>query len=163
MLLETRVRELIDQLPAYTDSLGQVFNIKYDHGTKDVFNKYLNENDEFPLVWLVPSPYSENNRSKIIKADVRFFIAIQSDKVDEFNTVIFETDYKTCLEPIKDNLIKALDKSTISSIEDDIRVSNEPNYSFKKDEKGATVSTLNVIVIDATITINNNCLKTINF
>ena len=70
---------------------------------------------------------------------------------EEFNEFQFQTYYKEILYPIQINLIKALRRSGISTIIDDVYNSEfVPNYSFE-DSEGGLVDIWNAIVLNLEI------------
>lgn len=162
VVFEERLGEIVDQLPEM-DLFGNSYPVRYNWGTQDVLNKFLINNSKvYPLVWLIPPSVDESEDTATISSNCRIVIATLSDKKERFNPFIYKTDYDNLLNPIKNNLIKALAKSSISEI-NHRRVKREPNYSVSKNNKGATIAVWNAILIDIKIVFNDNCLKKIIF
>ena len=129
------------------------YSIKYNWGTQELLNKYLilNKENSYPLVWLVVGRDSNDINNKNISRNARIVIATRSMNKEEFNEFQFQTYYKEILYPIQMNLIKALRRSGISTIIDDVYNSEyKPNYSFR-DEEGVLVDIWNAIELNLEI------------
>lgn len=163
VIFEDRLSELVDKLPPLVDAKGNSFVINFDWGTSEILNKYIaNNNDVYPLVWLIPTKVKEYSRTKTVSANCRIVILNIANNVNEFNRTIYNTEFKNVLNPIKVNLINSLKRSSASFIGFDREIERIPNFSIKKDDKGATIAIVNAITIDAEISFNNNCLKEFN-
>lgn len=167
MTFEEKLGEIFAQLPSLTDADGNVFQVRFNWGTVDVLNKFLmlpENQSKYPLVWLTVNEEEEDLVTGTIRRNAKIIIATHSDKVDEFNDFIFQTDYKDILLPVYINVITALQKSGITRILD-VKVKRElsPNYSIKSDGKGL-IDVWNVLAFTATIEIDDNkCIKQIRF
>ena len=129
------------------------YSIKYNWGTQELLNKYLilNKENSYPLVWLVVGRDSNDISNKNISRNARIVIATRSMNKEEFNEFQFQTYYKEILYPIQINLIKALRRSGISTIIDNVYNSEyKPNYSFR-DEEGVLVDIWNAIELNLEI------------
>jgi len=169
IVFEEKLGDILDLLPVVKDANDNEFKPFYNWGTQDVLNKYLTiEKNQlnYPLIWLVngKDEYDEF-RQKAKRNNARLVIAMHSDKVDEFNPFIYQTDYKMILNPLLDNIIKALERSNISNIyEGSYSIERLPNYSVtSRGDKNKTVDIWNAIVFDCSIEINSKCLKQIKF
>ncbi len=162
---EERLGEIFSQIPDFIDKNNNTFKVRYDWGTVDVLNKFLllpENSSKYPLIWLTVNEEEEDLITKTLKKTAKIIIATHSDKVDEFNPFIFQTDYKEILLPIFNNIITALFKSGVTIITDN-KVKRElaPNYSIRNNEKGL-VDVWNVLAFTANIEmdtkkcINNN-------
>ena len=126
------------------------YPINYNWGTQELLNKYLilNKENSYPLVWLVVGRDSNDINNKNISRNARIVIATRSMNKEEFNEFQFQTYYKEILYPIQINLIKALRRSGISTIIDDVYNSEyKPNYSFN-DDNGKLVDIWNAIELN---------------
>ena len=169
IVFEERLGELVELLPDLTDASGNTFDIRYNWGTIDVLNKFLllkESQSKYPLIWLsTEQDDSHNLNEPFVKRTARIIIATRSDKQDEFNPFIYETDYKLILQPIADWLVQALQQSGASILNGNtFRSRRVPNFSINNNGN-QVIDVWNAIVIDAEITFNNitNCLNTINF
>jgi len=88
----------------------------------------------------------------------------ESQAPSEFNAYQHEYDYNVILQPICDNLIKALKLSGISFFDDTkLRTRRVKNFSTRN-ESESLIYICNAIVFEAEIKfIGNTCLNTINF
>ena len=149
---EESLGKLIQLLPDVTIG-GNDYSIKYNWGTQEVLNKYLitNKENSYPLIWLIVGRDSNDIYNKNIRRNARIVIATRSMNKEEFNEFQFQTYYKEILYPIQINLIKALRRSGISTIIDDVYNSEfVPNYSFE-DSEGGLVDIWNAIVLNLEI------------
>lgn len=148
---------------------GQEYKVYFNWGSEKVLNKYLSVQDNkarYPLIWLVNDSDEEDISANRITRQARLILAMHSDKQDYFNPDIYGTDYKLVLNPLKDNIIKALERSGISYISQKNKVKREPNYSVTQSkDKNATLDVWNALILDVEITIKTDrCLvKTIKF
>lgn len=168
IVFEEVLEQIFEQLPNITDVNGNEFKPRFNWGTQDVLNKFiaLPENiSKYPLIWLVSSGVENhsvaNNRAN---KNVRLILAKNSDTPNEFNDFIFKTDYKLILNPLLENVIKALERNGKTKILDyDYSVEKLTNYSEGNNE-AKTVAIWNVIVFDVDLEIDGKkCIKTIKF
>lgn len=154
---EEQLGKLVKLLPAVT--IGETeYPINYNWGTQEVLNKYLitNKENSYPLVWLIVGRDTNDKNNKTIRRNARIVIATRSMSKEEFNEFQFQSYYKEILNPIKDNLIKAIECSGISYLTEDTYESEFiPNYSFQ-DSEGVLVDVWNAIVLNVDITFNTD-------
>lgn len=169
IVFEERLAELFDLLPVVTDANSNTYKPMFNWGTQDVLNKYLtlpSQQSKYPLIWLVNGNDLYDTMAKEVRRqNARLVIAMRSDKVDEFNPFIYETDYKMILNPLLENVLTALNGSSISYLyESEYTVKRVPNYSVNDTgEKSGTVDIWNAITLDCSISINDQCLCPIIF
>jgi hypothetical protein len=88
-----------------------------------------------------------------------------SQAPNEFNQYQHKYDFNLILQPILDNLIKALDRSGISRYDNtNFRTQRVKNYSMNQVDE-SLVYICNAIVFEAEVTFSglSSCLNTINF
>ena len=149
---EESLGKLVQLLPNVTIGATD-YTIKYNWGTQELLNKYLitNKENAYPLIWLIVGRDSNDIYNKNITRNARILIVTRSMNKEEFNEFQFQTYYKEILYPIQMNLIKALRRSGISKIIDDVYNSEyKPNYSFR-DEEGVLVDIWNAIELNLEI------------
>lgn len=162
LIFEEKMRELVALMPPFVDGSGS-FPINYEHGTKDVLNKYLvlpRKKTIYPLIWLIPTKNPLDLTRNIISNKSRFIIAMKSSNVDKFNDFQFNEDFRKVLIPTFDNFIKLLNISGITRIDNNSLVYElVPNFSMLDDGKGL-ITIWNAITIDITITMDGRqCLS----
>lgn len=168
IVFETGLASIFEQLPDIEDINGNTFKPRFNWGTQDVLNKFISlpENvSKYPLIWLVNGVDNQStNNKQVTRNNTRLILAKNSDAPDEFNDFQFQTDYDLVLNPLLDNIIKALERSGISKIIDyNYTVQRLPNYSEVTDEN-KTLAIWNAIVFEASIELKGNrCLKQIKF
>ena len=166
IVFEQRLGELFDLLPVITDASLNDYKPRFMWGTQDVLNKFLTlqeTNSKYPLIWLVNGEDNYDSMRVNVRRETRLVIAMRSDKSDEFNPYIYETDYALILNPVLYNVLTALQNSTISYLyEREFTVQRLPNYSVNNNGNGQ-VDIWNAIVLDCFIDINNQCLLPIKF
>ena len=131
IVVEEHLKNIFDQLP-----LIKGFKPKFNWGSQDTLNLYLSQlkqTNKYPLIWLVESPDNIGMYSKTIEKSVKLIIAKQSVHVTNTNPIIWETEFKEVLNPLLENVIKALERSTITEIKDSkYKIQRITNYSMVK-------------------------------
>lgn len=168
IVFEEKLGEVMDLLPSIIDANGNSFKPFFNWGTQDVLNKYLTlpkNQGSYPLIWLVDGvDEGKTNNTSIIR-DTRLILAMHSDKQDYFNPDIYQTDYKVILNPLLENVIKALEKSGVSEIQElKYKIEKHPNYSVTtQGEKSKTVDVWNAILFDCKIRLKDGKINTMIF
>lgn len=160
IVFEERLAELLNTLPN-VEVNNASYPVYFNWGTKEVLNKYLSvtQGNAYPLIWLVDGTDEQNvARKEVARNNTRLILAINKASVDLFNPDWYQSDYKNVLNPLAENVIKALDRSSISRLSNDYQIQRFPNYT-ENGEENATVDVWNALTIDCDITFNNNCLK----
>lgn len=164
VVFENRLAELFDTLPLMNVN-GNDYKVFFNWGTEEVLNKYLSLPDiqsRYPLIWLTNAKDSYKVGTNYVKRDnVRLLLAMHSDKADYFNPDVFNTDYEIVLNPLLENVLKALRNSTISRMGLEHGIERLPNYSVN--DNNGTLDVWNVITLDCSIEITNNCLQPIKY
>jgi len=164
IVFEDRLAELFDTLPLMNVN-GNDYKVFFNWGTQDVLNKYLSLPDiqsRYPLIWLTNAEDSYKTGTNYVRRDnVRLVLAMHSDKADYFNPEVFNTDYEVVLNPLLENVLNAIKRSSITRAGLDFKVQRLPNYSVNQNE--ATLDVWNAITLDCSIEITDNCLKPIKY
>ena len=162
IVVEEHLKNIFDQLP-----LIKGFKPKFNWGSQDTLNLYLSQlkqTNKYPLIWLVESPDNIGMYSKTIEKSVKLIIAKQSVHVTNTNPIIWETEFKEVLNPLLDNVIKALERSTITEIKDSkYKIQRITNYSEDNGKNAKTIDNWNVIILELDVYFKENCLKQIKF
>lgn len=165
IVFEERLAELLDTLPDMVDLNNVSYKVLFNWGKKDVLNKYLStfKENAYPLIWLVDGVDNYDvTKKEVTRNNTRLILAIRKADVDLFNPDWYQSDYKNVLNPLAENVIKALDRSSISRISNEYQIQRFPNYT-ENGTDNATVDVWNALTIDIDITFNNNCLKPIRY
>ena len=168
IVFETKLAEILDQLPLLTDANNNTFKPRFNWGTQDVLNKFitLQENiSKYPLIWLVNGIDNLNTTKDVAtRNNFRLILAKNSDEPNEFNDFQFQTDYDLMLNPLLENVIKAFERSGVSKIIDNAyTVERLPNYSEVTDEN-KTLAIWNAIVFNCSLELRGDrCIKQIKF
>ena len=162
IVVEEHLKNIFDQLP-----LIKGFKPKFNWGSQDTLNLYLSQlkqTNKYPLIWLVESPDNIGMYSKTIEKSVKLIIAKQSVHTTNTNPIIWETEFKEVLNPLLDNVIKALERSTITEIKDSkYKIQRITNYSEDNGKNAKTIDNWNVIILELDVYFKENCLKQIKF
>jgi hypothetical protein len=166
IIFEDELLRLVEILPNVTVG-SQSTNAKFNWGTEEVLTKYLTMNgiESFPLIWLVEGVDTNNEREPSVNRNAKIIILHMSQAPNEFNQYQHDYDFKLILQPILDNLIKALTMSGISRYDNtNFRTQRVKNFAMKEVDK-SLVYICNAIVFEAEITFSgiSSCLNTINF
>ena len=162
IVVEEYLKNIFDQLP-----LIKGFKPKFNWGSQDALNLYLSQlkqTNKYPLIWLVESPDNIGMYSKTIEKSVKLIIAKQSVHTTNTNPIIWETEFKEVLNPLLENVIKALERSTITEIKDSkYKIQRITNYSEDNGKNAKTIDNWNVIILELDVYFKENCLKQIKF
>lgn len=162
IVVEDCLKRIFDQLPLISN-----FKPKFNWGSQDTLNLYisqLKQTNKYPLIWLVESPDNIGLYSKTIEKSVKLIIAKQSVHTTNTNPIIWETEFKDVLNPLLENVIKALERSTITEIKDDkYKIQRISNYSEDNGKNAKTIDNWNVIILELDVYFKDNCLKPIKF
>lgn len=169
IIFEERIQELISVLPPITEGEGESakafpVNFYWAKDIKDV-NLYLSKkNQPYPLIILVRSPEKLKNRvcSEVTRKS-RFILATAERDINKLNTERWQSSYKNILNPLADTFLEALESSSISRLHDDLELDRVPNYADVSMQAGKDlenqIDIWDTIVLDCTVSINDNCLK----
>lgn len=160
IIVEDRLRDLFAQLPSING-----FKPKFNWGSQDTLNLYLSQlkqTNKYPLIWLVENP--ENVTLRSVEKSVKLIIAKQSVHTKNTNPIIWDTEFKEVLNPVLENVLKALDRSTITEIKSDKwKVQRISNYSEDNGKNAKTIDNWNVIILELDVYFNSNCLRPVTF
>ena len=166
---ELILREIFSQLPPYIDSNSKSFSIKYewgDHPDLILFLKNISGN-KYPLIWLVSGDQTPDRYSHTLNRQCRLILAKDSQHVTNRNPTVWDTEFNDCLNPLLENVYKALERSgvtTILSIQNERR---EANYT--EEDLLKSTDFWNVIILDITLLFTEKsdgtaqCINTIKF
>ena len=161
---QSRLAELFDTLPDMTIG-SDTFSVRNDWGTQKDLNKWLKLNrnkGKYPLVWLL-TPVSDTGDEDTVSGDYTLILATLNKDVDMGNRERSRRSFATTLNPLYDNVIKALERgSSIDFVGAERTKTNFYNYS-EDDVSHENTEIWDVIKLEVSIGINNNCLKTIYY
>lgn len=163
---EEKIGEILSQVPDITDANGKTFKVRFNWGSENVLNKFITMKEsqsKYPLIWLILGKAENEISNSLIQCKPRLVIATRSDKADEFNPFIYQTDFKTILNPIAENVLKALERSGVSTFTK-YDIERKANYSQNMKE-GVTVDIWNAIVLDIKDLVlrSDRCINNIKF
>lgn len=161
IIFEERIQELISILPQVD---GFPINFYWAKDMKDV-NLFLSlKGQPYPLIILVRSPEKlKNPKASEVTRKSRFILATAEHDINKLNTDRWQSSYKKILNPMAEIFLDALEGSTISRLHEGIELDRVPNYAEATYRRGQDqdqqIDIWDTIVIDCTVSINNNCLK----
>jgi hypothetical protein len=163
IVFEDQLARIVEILPSVIIR-NKFLKINYGWGTEEVLAKYLTLKGKlsFPLIWLVEGEDTNDLREPSVKRNARIVILFESQAPDQFNDYQHEWDFKVVLQPIADNLLKALEQSGISRFSDNnFRTQRVKNYSMREVDK-SLVYVCNAIVLNTEITFTGTttCINT---
>lgn len=167
IVFENELGRLVEVLPAIGDAKNNSYPIKYNWGTEEVLNKYLKYSgkESFPLIWLENGQDTNDLREQSVTRMANIIILNEMQAPEEFNPYQYQYDFDLILQPIANNLVKALTNSGISRFDDrSLKSSRITKYSMRNEDK-SLIFICNSIVINANITFSNvsSCLQQIQF
>jgi len=169
IIVEDILTEIFSQLPPYKDGNAKDFPIRFEWGDQPDLLLYLKtiSGNKYPLVWLVSGEENTNKASHSLTRQCRLILAKDSKHVENRNPTVWKTEFNNCLNPLLKNVIKALERSGVTTILNEYTVRREANYT-EEDQTKAT-DFWNVIVLDANIRFTEKadgtpqCINTIKF
>lgn len=166
---ETILKDIFKQLPPYKDSNDKLFPIKYEWGDQADLLLFLKtiKGNKYPLVWLVNGDETPNIVTHKLTRRCRLILAKDSNHLTNRNPKVWETEFKDCLNPLLDNVLKALERSGVTKVLSIENQRREANYT----EEDLTKATdfWNVIVLDINVEFTEKsdgtpqCINTIKF
>jgi hypothetical protein len=162
IVFEDELARIVEMLPAPV--INEIEKpIFFNWGTETILANYLTlaGNQNFPLIWLVEGTDNNNLREPSVTRNAKIVILYESQAPSEFNPYQHEYDYKLILQPICDNLLKALSESGISRYKNnDFKTQRVKNYSMRQVDD-SLVYICNAIVLDAEITFSgvSSCIN----
>lgn len=165
IIVEDRLKEILDQLPAMQNkdlvSFQPVFKAG-DHKELLAFFKQSQGKTNYPLIWL-DMPYLEEHINRnIVKLDRASFILAVETSPEMVYSERIDTTFKSVLFPLLDNIIDLFRVSNVISYDNNFEITKFGNYSEQEqgDEAGFT-DIWDAIKLTMNITINDKCLRTI--
>jgi hypothetical protein len=163
IIFEDQLARITGVLPILNVN-GVDMPIYFNWGTAEVLAKYLTESEgrNFPLIWLIEGEDTNDLREPSVTRNARIVILNESEAPNEFNDYQHQFDYDVILQPILDNLLKALENSGISRYDDsNFRTQRVKNYSMTQVNE-SLLYICNAIVLDASITFSgiSSCINT---
>ena len=122
-MIEYQLIELFDTLPEVVDSNGTSFKVNYDFGTETDKNRFLQSKIEegvpfYPLVWLI-TPIETIGDDRASETTLTLLIATLT-KGEVSNRIRVEKTFVATINPVKDNVIKALERSGFTKVSDEM-------------------------------------------
>ena len=153
IVIEEILAQIFTQIPKYKDKNNNEFSIKYEWGSEKDLTLFLKtiSGNKYPLVWLVQGKQTDNIREHNSERRLRLIIAKNSDQKENRNPTVFKSDFKYCLNPLYENVLKCLEKSGVSSIinDGDVEVERRANYTEESNEsKTFAIDYWNAIILD---------------
>ncbi len=166
---ETILREIFSQLPPYTDSNNKDFPIRYEWGDQPDLILFLKtiKGNKYPLIWLVNGSQTTDRTAHSLTRQCRLIIAKDSKHLENRNPTVWDTEFTTCLNPLLENVLKALERSGVTTIIGEFEETRSANYT--EEDLVKSTDFWNVIVLDITIKFDEKsdgtpqCIKTIKF
>lgn len=167
IVTEHKIRDIINQFnPVIINGISK--QPYFSWGKKEELNRFIigyNNQDEqpYPLIWLLPSPDKHNILSGYCEKDVSLVIATLETRKDLYNAERYTISYDNVLNPLCNTIIEAFQSASTTRIIDpsSISIYKEPNYTDQ--EQSATIDLWDAIRIDLKIEFNNNCLNAIKW
>ena len=162
IVVEERLAEIFETLPAYIDDKGNEFKPLFKFGDNKELLAFLKQNEgsksPYPLIWLV-YPYEENHQRTHVQIDNMDLILAVETNSEMFNEERFETTYKDVLFPLYDNIRTLFDQANIISTDDTYRVVKYPNYGNLEGTENETVDIWDALKMTFNCQITNWCFN----
>lgn len=169
IVVEDILTEIFAQLPPYKDSNSKDFNIRFEWGDQPDLLLFLKtiDGNKYPLVWLVTGEENVSRYAHTLTRQCRLILAKDSKHLTNRNPTVWKTEFKDCLNPLLENVLKALERSGVTMIIGDYTTRREANYT--EEDQTKTTDFWNVIVLDILIQFTEKsdgtaqCINTIKF
>ena len=108
-----------------------------------------------------------NRQARTLTRRCRFIISKESKSVQDRNPTVWDTEFANCLNPLLENVLKALDRSGVTTIVDTYEEFRDANYT--EEDQAKSTDFWNVIVLDINIRFTEKadgteqCINTIKF
>jgi len=156
IVVEEILAEIFTQLPKYKDSKNKEFEIKYEWGSEKDLTLFLKtiSGNKYPLIWLVQGKQTDDVFKHSAERNLRLILAKNSEQKTNRNPTVFKSDFKDCLNPLLENVLKCFTSSRVTSIINNgqIEVDRRANYTEEsKEDKTFTIDYWNAIILDITV------------
>ena len=174
IVIEDRLKELFDTLPALVNSAG-TFNPKFSFGDQKELNAYLKAHSRgssvYPLIWMVyPNIEKFRNTDRVVNSDITLILATMNDQTEWLNGQRFIETFGKELFPVLGNIKIALRESGITKVisdsdGDDFTITKFPNYGDTKpnSDKHYTTDVWDAIKVEFKLEVNDCKLGIINY
>jgi len=169
IVTETLLKEIFSQLPPFEDSNSKNFPIRFEWGNQNdliLFLKTISGN-KYPLIWLVEGSQDVDRFAHQTTRNCRLIIAKDCKNATDRNPTVWNTEFVTVLNPILKNVLRALDRSGVTTIIGTHTEDRRANYT--EEDLLKCTDFWNVIVLDVNIMFKEKadgtaqCINTIKF
>ncbi len=169
IIVEERLQELFATLPTITVA-GKAHQPLYDFGSHKDLLRYMNSERkekgavQYPLVWFeTPVTTPEVRNGNLEGVGISLILATLT-KSQFSNRARLDITIKPTLEPLRDDVINALNKSGFTTIVNDKQIDRTIYYNYGVDEEQTqTTDIWDAIKLDLQINMTSNCLRNINY
>jgi len=169
IIVEERLRDLFLSLPKI--SVGQKdYAVNFDFGSHKDLLRFMNSERklkggvQYPIIWLETPIERVNFRNNDITLNGMTLILATLSNSEQSNLQRLETTFKPTLNPLYDNVIKALKYSGFTQIigNQEVKQTNFYNYGVDESEH-LTTDVWDVIKIELDLIMNGKCSQCINY
>jgi len=169
IVTETLLKEIFSQLPPYKDSNEKEFPIRFEWGNQNDLILFLSKisGNKYPLIWLVEGLQDVDRYAHQVDRKCRLIIAKDCKKVTDRNPTVWNNEFVTALNPLLSNVLKAIERSGVTSIVGNHTEDRRANYT--EEDLAKAIDFWNVIILDITIKFieksdgTAQCINTIKF
>jgi hypothetical protein len=162
---ETVIAEIFQQLPPIVDANSVSYLVHFQSGTREDLDQYIalpSEQIKYPLVWLVDEKDDGNYNREPMKRQARFIVAVRSNTKGQSNDFTYQTDFKVLLDPVAQNVLKALERSGRTRY-GKFSIKRKKNFYTAKNENGS-LDVWNALQLDIEVAVRTDrTIKTIKF
>ena len=139
IIVERRLQELFDTLPPIIDDNGKEFKPTFNFGTHEDLLRFLNHKKKqsvafYPVIWL-ETPFTMTGFEHRKSFDLKLVFA-QLSNYELSNKQRLQITFEKTLEPLYQNVLKALKESGFTRIIDNENNKSTNYYNYSVVEKG---------------------------
>lgn len=162
---EQLFEEVINLMPPHKDDNNNETKIRFSWGSQIKLNEFMmlpETISKYPLIWLIEDKDNEDSIRETISRRAKIIIASNSQGVSRASRDVFDLEFKGLLNPIKNNLITALERSGISRINPDYTVQRIQEYQWNNvNNENATGDVWMVIYLEIDVLFETRkCINT---
>lgn len=164
MMVEKRLKEGFATLPNVTDIDGNQHTVKFEVGSEEDCQAFLNDNRAtgvYPLIWL-QTPF--NSTGKLPRLNVRFKLILATLASPSMtNSERIEISFEPILNPLLANVIKFFNRSGFTTMRNRDNEKRANHFKYSVDDQNPTSDIWDAITFECDIEMNDCPMRAIPY